>query len=965
MGKGDNHETLTLGGPDSGVVGLAGVLERVQTDFSGARPDGYVIPVAEHSAAIKEAVYREVLDFARTPNPTIEERNAYATVLEHLQHLPMSSGDVRALDADLYEITLGLLRSDTVSDHAKKAYVLASSLLGIDNKQSGLSLGSKIERLLGDYRQNTDPNTQAAIRSYANHILPADKQRSFVQLAEQEVSHGPLSAREKRLAATTLVATVVITGLVALPAAAQDRGGSSTGPGQEVSISAPTTPGNEQQTTPAVVVKVDANQVKTPESATITAQTSAEPPSQATVKVSPSTADVTVPQDAKPIIAQTTQEAAGIATVSVSPDTSPTSANKQSAPQAIAVQTQPTAPAAPEAVAVAPSTAESSTPVDSQNAPTITAEAPDTSVTPKSDETVQAAIARVAEGNQTSNLVYMIRQAYGGVGIHQEAPNAKLATTVDTFTSDTQAKILAAGHAEAKYTNNAIIALAYLDAVANDPTILDPNRAVAKDAQTAIAAFASTGEPYHDKLLAQEVAAAKQNLASDASGKFAGISEADQNTIAQLAGYASLAAKTDAEQDAAIQKIKDDEAAAAKAAADAAAKAAVEQQQTGYSDAANQAAEAKGQEIDKQITDLINGMDKLSDSKKAFMIQMAQGLEALQGQDLPVNINVMFAQSIMESGYGQSGLGQRNNLFGMKAGSSWTGDTVVLPTKEWDGDKYITVDAKWRVYDSYADSMKDYAFNFIGGMSRYQGATAVKGDQSQYLDAILAAGYATSPTYKKNILALIDSVKINDITSLIASRQPAMQAERDRVRAAEEQAAAAQKAAEEAQKAAEAAAAMPNGLEIKQALLAEAPNGETGHLRDDELEVLGGVWGDLKLYPAAADKFREMSAAFEAQFGRPIELNNTYRDLAGQKAARAKYGSGAAEVGTSNHGLGLAFDLGIGSAERTEGTAEHNWLLEHGKDFGWINPDWAQDYNAKNGHHEPWHWEFSGSAGQY
>jgi tape measure domain-containing protein len=72
---------------------------------------------------------------------------------------------------------------------------------------------------------------------------------------------------------------------------------------------------------------------------------------------------------------------------------------------------------------------------------------------------------------------------------------------------------------------------------------------------------------------------------------------------------------------------------------------------------------------------------------------------------------VMASQAALESGYGSSGLSRRaNNYFGMKAGSSWSGDTVTMPTKEQRADgSWYSVNARFRRYDTMEASMADHA----------------------------------------------------------------------------------------------------------------------------------------------------------------------------------------------------------------------------------------------------------------
>lgn len=103
----------------------------------------------------------------------------------------------------------------------------------------------------------------------------------------------------------------------------------------------------------------------------------------------------------------------------------------------------------------------------------------------------------------------------------------------------------------------------------------------------------------------------------------------------------------------------------------------------------------------------------------------------------------------------------------------------------------------------------------------------------------------------------------------------------------------------------------------------------------------------------AARTFEIMNAAYKDHFGTPISVTDTYRSLAGQYDCRARKGNLCATPGTSNHGWGLAIDLG-GGINRF-GTEEHLWMVENASRFGWVHPEWAQATGSKP---EAWHWEF-------
>lgn len=104
----------------------------------------------------------------------------------------------------------------------------------------------------------------------------------------------------------------------------------------------------------------------------------------------------------------------------------------------------------------------------------------------------------------------------------------------------------------------------------------------------------------------------------------------------------------------------------------------------------------------------------------------------------------------------------------------------------------------------------------------------------------------------------------------------------------------------------------------------------------------------------AAEAIDAMDAAFTQAFGHHLTLNDSYRSYAAQVQCTRTRGWLCATPGTSNHGLGIAVDIGDAGSY---GTAAYAWLTAHGPAYGWHNPAWALPGGSK---HEPWHWEYSG-----
>ncbi|MER5426828.1 D-alanyl-D-alanine carboxypeptidase family protein, partial [Streptosporangium roseum] len=106
----------------------------------------------------------------------------------------------------------------------------------------------------------------------------------------------------------------------------------------------------------------------------------------------------------------------------------------------------------------------------------------------------------------------------------------------------------------------------------------------------------------------------------------------------------------------------------------------------------------------------------------------------------------------------------------------------------------------------------------------------------------------------------------------------------------------------------------------------------------------------------AALAFISLNEAYKRQFGRPMCLTDSYRNLAEQQSVYYRRPGFAAIPGRSNHGLGLAVDL-CGGVERFR-SPQFNWLEANGKKFGWFHPKWA--YVSP---FEPWHWEYDPKLG--
>ncbi|QLI82459.1 flagellar assembly peptidoglycan hydrolase FlgJ [Chitinibacter fontanus] len=128
--------------------------------------------------------------------------------------------------------------------------------------------------------------------------------------------------------------------------------------------------------------------------------------------------------------------------------------------------------------------------------------------------------------------------------------------------------------------------------------------------------------------------------------------------------------------------------------------------------------------------------------------------------NLGLSPHLLLAHAALETGWGKKGIKssdgiESHNLFGIKAGSGWQGKTVdVLTTEYVDGIAQKRIE-KFRAYDSYADSMADYA-SLI--KRRYGAAVAQGSDAIGFAKALVAGGYATDPQYVQKLTRVADRV---------------------------------------------------------------------------------------------------------------------------------------------------------------------------------------------------------------
>jgi len=122
----------------------------------------------------------------------------------------------------------------------------------------------------------------------------------------------------------------------------------------------------------------------------------------------------------------------------------------------------------------------------------------------------------------------------------------------------------------------------------------------------------------------------------------------------------------------------------------------------------------------------------------------------------------MMGQAALETGWGRAEIrgadGQNShNLFGIKAGGSWRGQTVDIVTTEYVNGKPQKMVDTFRAYDSYADAFRDYA-NMLRSNARYQNVIAQGHDAGGFAQGLQQAGYATDPNYAQKLRSVIKMI---------------------------------------------------------------------------------------------------------------------------------------------------------------------------------------------------------------
>lgn len=143
------------------------------------------------------------------------------------------------------------------------------------------------------------------------------------------------------------------------------------------------------------------------------------------------------------------------------------------------------------------------------------------------------------------------------------------------------------------------------------------------------------------------------------------------------------------------------------------------------------------------------------------------------GQENDLYASVMIAQAILESASGQSQLAQapNYNLFGIKGTHNGKGVSFATQEDLGNGTLYTT-QATFRQYESYEESLKDYAKllkeGLVGNTSFYDGVWKSKTKTYQEATKFLTGRYATDTQYDQKLNGLIETYELTTFDREVA-----------------------------------------------------------------------------------------------------------------------------------------------------------------------------------------------------
>lgn len=153
---------------------------------------------------------------------------------------------------------------------------------------------------------------------------------------------------------------------------------------------------------------------------------------------------------------------------------------------------------------------------------------------------------------------------------------------------------------------------------------------------------------------------------------------------------------------------------------------------------------------------------KPSASQSGFVERHSESAARIE-KESGIPASYMVGQAGLETGWGRSeikvaGGAPSYNLFGIKAGGNWKGKVAEVTTTEYVNGVAQKQVAKFRAYDSYDESFRDYA-RLITQSPRYAKVSEQTGSALAFASSLQKAGYATDPNYATKLSRAIEATQ--------------------------------------------------------------------------------------------------------------------------------------------------------------------------------------------------------------
>lgn len=148
----------------------------------------------------------------------------------------------------------------------------------------------------------------------------------------------------------------------------------------------------------------------------------------------------------------------------------------------------------------------------------------------------------------------------------------------------------------------------------------------------------------------------------------------------------------------------------------------------------------------------------IDDDKARTYIEQYKHIAVAEMDRTGIPASIKMAQGILESGVGESELANTaNNHFGIKCGGEvWTGSTHYV----WDDE---VVKSCFRVYGSAEESYIAHSEFLLNPKKAFRYGSLFELDKTDYkgwANGLQKSGYATSKTYSKNLISIIERLSL-------------------------------------------------------------------------------------------------------------------------------------------------------------------------------------------------------------